>query len=499
MAVDKLMSIVPTHRRLDQNEAPIVEAIRDYLERDPAPFLIPAHKQGRSLDPFTLDALGADTYRHDIGMLNGLDDIHESREIQIRAQDLFADLVGADQSFYLVNGSTLSVQCAIMAVARPGEKLLVARNSHKSVFSGLIVGGIEPVWLEPEFDDELDVAHGLDPDAVARALDEHPDARGVVAVSPSYYGVASDLRGIADACHAHGVPLIADDAWGAHFPFHDDLPDGSLASGSDIAIASFHKTLTGLQQASVLSIQGDLVDSKLISDRIGLVETSSVSSAILASMDAARRGLALHGEEALTRTLELARRARMAIDALPGLDLMGREVLGRCGAHDLDETKLTIDVSGLGTHGFAVCDWLRNEHGVLVELADSRRILATFTIADDDTSLERLLDALRALTRNPDAVRTDVPDTPQSSELQTQLIMAPRDAYFADAEYIELEEAEGRIAAEKVTPYPPGVPVLVPGERVARPIVAFLRSIVAMGATITDVADPQLDTIRVVA
>src|SRR3954452_17894298 len=187
MAIEKLRSLVTSDGRLDQSEAPIVDAMADFLADDVAPFTMTAHKQGRALERDTLAALGADTYRHDIGLLNGLDDIHESLELQVRAQELAADLVGADQSFFLVNGSTLSVQCAILSVAGPGDKLLVARNSHKSIASALILGGIEPVFIAPAFDDELDITHGVVADDVARALDEHPDARGVVVVSPTYY------------------------------------------------------------------------------------------------------------------------------------------------------------------------------------------------------------------------------------------------------------------------------------------------------------------------
>jgi arginine decarboxylase len=496
VAVEKLGSLVSGGSELDQGEAPILEALRDYFADEMTSFAMPAHKQGRSLDKETLDALGADVFRHDVGMLNGLDDIHESLELQVRAQELAADLFGAKQSFFLVNGSTLSVQCAVTAVAGPGEKLLVGRNAHKSVMSGLIVGGIEPVFLAPGFDDELALSNGVAVDEVSRALEEHPDARGVVVVTPTYYGVTSDVAAIEEVCHERGVPLITDDAWGAHFPFHPELPAASLASGADIAIASFHKTLTGLQQASILSLQGDLVDPTIVNYRIGLVETSSVSSLILASMDAARRALALHGRDAFETTLRLARRARAAIGAIPGLELMGREVIGRPGAHDLDETKLVIDVSNLGTNGYAAADWLRKERKLLVELADPRRVMAIVTVADHDETVDRLVAALEALAEKRPSGET--PELPPSSALQTELVLPPRQAYFAPAEHIPVERSVGRVVAEKVTPYPPGVPVLVPGERITKPILDYLKAGVAIGMNITDVADSKLETIRVV-
>jgi arginine decarboxylase len=489
--LDRLKEHAPD--RLDQSAAPLTDALADFLDAGYTPFAIPAHKQGHALPREVVDALGADVFRHDAPMLNGLDDIHESKQLQVKAQELAAELVGADRVFYVVDGSTLAIQCAILAVAGPGDTLLVARNVHKSVISGLIVGGIEPVFLDPETDDERDLAHGLDPALVARMLDRHPHARGVVAVSPSYYGVASDVRTLADVCHERGVPLIGDDAWGAHFPFHPDLPDGSLASGVDLAVVSFHKGLVGLQQASALAVRGDLVDPTIVEYRVGLVESSSLTPLILVSADLSRRLMALHGEELLGRALSLARWAREEIAAIDGLEVMGHEVLGRPGAHALDETKLVIDVTGRETTGFDACDWLRNERRVLVELADHRRVQAVVTIADDEESVRTLVDALRALPRGNGAV-----DVPPTSSLRTELVMTPRDAYFAQGEHIALDDAVGRVVAEKVTPYPPGVPVLVPGERIESVHVEYLQRVVELGANITDVADSQLETIRVV-
>jgi arginine decarboxylase len=491
--LDKLKEPLTRSRSLDQSSAPLADALSQFVEMQYTLFAIPAHKQGRALPHDVVDALGLDVFRHDVPMLNGLDDIHESKQLQEGAQELAAELIGAKQVFYVVNGSTLAIQCAVTAVAGPGEKLLVARNVHKSVISGLIVGGIEPVFLEPEIDDERDLAHGLDPALVARMLDEHPDARGVLAVSPSYYGVASDLCALAEACHERGVPLIGDDAWGAHFPFHPDLPEGSLASGADLAVVSLHKGLVGLQQASALAVRGDLVDPTVVEYRVGLVETSSLTPLILASADLSRRLMALHGEELLERALSLARGAREEIASMDGLDVLGHEVLGRPGAHALDETKLVIDVSGRATNGYDACDWLRNERRVLVELADHRRIEAVVTVGDDEESVRTLVDAVRAIPEGDGAA-----EVPPTSSLRTELVMRPRDAYFAPGEHVALEKAVGRVVGEKVTPYPPGVPVLVPGERLEANHVEYLRKIVELGANVTDVADSQLETIRVV-
>jgi lysine decarboxylase len=245
-------------------------------------------------------------------------------------------------------------------------------------------------------------------------------------------------------------------------------------------------------------VQGDLVDPSVIEYRIGLIETSSVSSLILASMDAARREMALRGRELVDRALRLARRARSEIARIDGLEVMGREVIGRPGAHDLDETKIVIDVTGLGTNGYEACDWLRGEQRVLMELASRRHLLATVTIGDDDASVDRLVAGLRALAGRARGAG-ELPDVPHSSELRTELVQRPRDAYFGPAEHVPLDRSVGRIAGEKVTPYPPGVPVLVPGERITDPIVRYLKAGVSLGMNVTDVADPKLETVRVAA
>src|SRR3954469_15764596 len=316
---------------LDQRRAPMLEALRAFHESDAASFSIPAHKAGRALDELTREILGEGPYRADAPAHKGLDDRVSSYKVQSYAQELAAAAFGADQALFSTNGSTLSVQIAVLATTHPGQEVAVARNVHKSVISGLIVSGAHPVFVDPVYDDEYALSHTVTPEALAAALDAHPDVRAMLAVSPTVAGVAADVAGLAETCHDHGIPLIMDDAWGANFTFHPELPPGSMQSGADLAIASFHKSLTGLMQTSIILVQGDRIDRERLQLAFDGFETTSTSALLVASMDAARRAMALHGEEHLGKALALSRRAGGEIAELDGIRLLGPVLDGRPG------------------------------------------------------------------------------------------------------------------------------------------------------------------------
>src|SRR3954463_5607363 len=311
---------------LDQSQAPLLEALQAYHQSDAVPFSIPAHKEGRALDDETREILGEGPYRADAPAHKGLDDRVSSNKVQSFAQQLAADAFGADEALFSTNGSTLSVQIAVLAATHPGEQVAVARNVHKSVISGLILSGADPVFVDPVYDEEYALAHTVTPEALERALDAHPGVKAMLGVIPTVAGVAADVAGLADVCHARGIPLIMDDAWGADFTFHPELPPGSMESGADLAIASFHKSLTGLMQTSIILVQGERIDMERLQLALDGFETTSTSSMLVASMDAARRAMAVHGRERLERTLALSRRSGEAIGALPGIRLIGPEL-----------------------------------------------------------------------------------------------------------------------------------------------------------------------------
>src|SRR3954462_11820932 len=382
---------------VDQRRAPLLEALRAYHECEPASFSVPAHTGGAPRDELPREVLGEGPYRADAPAHKGLDDRVSSYKVQSFAQQLAAAAFGADHALFSTNGSTLSVQIAVMAVTPPGQEVAVARNVHKAVISGLILGGAHPVFVDPVYDDDYALAHAVTPDALAKALDGHPQAKAMLAVSPTVAGVAADVAALADVCHQRDVALIMDDAWGADFTFHPELPPGSLESGADLAVASFHKSLTGLMQTSIILVQGERIDMERLQLALDSFETTSTSALLVASMDAGRRAMAVHGEELLGRTLELSRRGGQEIGALAGVRLFGRELDGRPGVAARDETKIIVDVTGLGISGFQAADWLYEHRRVGAEHHDLHHLMFLVTVADDDAQVDRLVAAMRDL------------------------------------------------------------------------------------------------------
>ncbi|WP_019635020.1 aminotransferase class I/II-fold pyridoxal phosphate-dependent enzyme [Actinomadura atramentaria] len=485
---------------MDHSRTPVLEALTKFRERGDVVYGPPGHKQGRGVDPRVLDVLGPGMFAADVLMLNGLDDRRESRGVLDQAQALMADAVGAERSFFSTCGSSLSVKTAMLAVAGPGEKLLISRNAHKSVVSGVIINGTDPVWVHPRFDPDLHLAHPPQPDDVERALDEHPDAKGMLLITPTDWGGCADIARIAELCHARDVPLIVDEAWGAHLPFHPDLPAWGMACGADLVVTSVHKMGGAIEQSSVFHLQGDRVDPDVLKQREDLLGTTSASSLVYASLDGWRRQMAEQGRALLDAALARAGRVRAAVDGLPGLSVMGRETVGPGGAADLDPLAVTVDVRGLGVSGMQAAEWLRAACHIDVGAADQCRVNARLTHADDDETEARLLDALRRLVDEHERIdpqpqiRLPAPDT-----LQLRTVMLPRDAFFGPTEQIPVGKAAGRVAAELVSPYPPGVPVLAPGELITGAVLDYLASGPPAGMLAPDAADPSLRTLRVVA
>src|SRR4051794_26846953 len=486
---------------LDQRRAPLLEALRAYHECEPASFSIPAHKGGASLDDLTLEVLGVGPYRADAPAHKGLDDRVSSYQVQSFAQQLAAAAFGADQALFSTNGSTLSVQIAVLAATHPGQQVAVARNVHKSVISGLILSGAHPVFVDPVYDDEHALSHTVTPQALQAALDSHPGVKAMLAVSPTVAGGPADVAGLADVCHAHGIPLIMDDAWGADFTFHPELPPGSMESGADLAIASFHKSLTGLMQTSIILVQGDRIDMERLQLALDGFETTSTSALLVASMDAARRAMAVHGRELLDRTLALSRRGGEQIGALPGVRLLGPELDGRAGVAGRDETKIIVDVTQLGISGFQAADWLYEHRRVGAEHHDLHHLMFIVTVADDEPRVDRLVAAMRDLVDAAPAIGAgrELPSLPPVSQLVGDYVMSPREAFVGTTRRVALDDAAGEIAAEPVSPYPPGVPLLVPGQRVHDGHIEFLRKGLDAGMYVEGVSDPSLEQLRVVA
>jgi len=490
--------------RMSQDAAPIADALENFWERDTLSFGVPAHQGGRGPEPEAALWAGIEAIRADAPMAHGVDRLDRSWQVQSTAQELFAEATGAQQTLFSTNGSSMSARVAMMAVAGPGETLLMARNGHKSAFAALVLSGANPVYVDPVYDEELEIAHGVEVSAMGAALEAHPEAKAAMVFTPSYYGTSADVRGLAEACHGRSVPLVTDDAWALDYAFveHPDLPEGALAQGADLAIGSVHKTLSGFSQTSVLSMQGELVDPERLSLCFELEESTSVSTLMLLGIDGARRQFVREGYELLDRAVRMAKLARERLaEEVPELYVVDQEELGsRPGVVGVDPTHLLIDVAPVGLTGYEATHWVLDEHAIAFELMDHRRIMPLITYAHGEEDIERLVVALRDLVdRRGEAGRApDVRTLPSRAELRTEQAVLPREAFFAPTELVAITEASGRVSAELVTPYPPGIPALAPGEIINEAIVDYFQGTSAAGGFVEGAADPTLRTLRVV-
>jgi arginine decarboxylase len=488
----------------DQSRTPFADAIARFWQDEILSFSIPAHSGGRGPAPEFTKWAGMDAARADLPTSHGLDTRDRAFQVQATAQELFAEATGAKQVLFSTNGSSLNAHVAIMSVAGPGETLVMARNGHKSAFAGLILSGARPVYVDPYYDEELELAHEVLVEDVVKTLDAHPEAKAVMIFTPSYYGTSADIKAIAEACHERDLPLVTDDAWGLDYALsgHPELPEGALAQGSDLAIGSVHKTLTGLGQTSVLSIGSDRIDTERLQLCFELEESTSTSSLLLSSIDGARAQFVRDGEELLSRAVRSAQwlRQRLASET-PELRVIDTDLLRRRpGVTGVDPTHVMIETASIGLTGYRALDWLRFERHIDVELVDHRRIMPLITFAHGEGEIDRLVHALRDLVdAHRDGDPGSVPRYPSRPAIRSEAAMLPRDAFFADTETVKFDQAAGRISAEFVTPYPPGIPAVAPGELYTEENIAYLQAFVEIGGFVEGASDPTLQQLRVVA
>jgi arginine/lysine/ornithine decarboxylase len=483
---------------MDHSRAPLLEALADYHRLGRYGFTPPAHRQGRGIDPRVREVMGLDPFRDDLLASSGLDDRSSSNQYLQQAEELMADAVRAEHAFFSTCGSSLSVKAAMLAVAGHDGHLILGRDVHKSVVAGMIFSGLQPCWVPPQWDPKLHIAHPPSPESIARAWERYPHAAGALIVSPTAYGTCADIKAIADICHEHDKPLIVDEAWGAHLPFCDELPTWAMDAGADVCVVSVHKMGAGFEQGSVFHVQGDRIDFPHLSACADLLMTTSPNVLLYAAIDGWRRQMVEHGEQLLCSALQLAGRLRSDIDRLSGLHVLEDELVGTEASNELDKLQIMVDLSELGISGYQAADWLREHERVDMHLSDHARIAATVSMADDHSTADRLLQALKRLI----AAAEDLPDPkpikiPDPHELELETVNRPRDAFFSRFEDVKANDAVGRIAAEQITPYPPGIPVILPGERINQEVIDYLLSAVEAGMTLPDPAEPSLKTIRV--
>jgi lysine decarboxylase len=494
----------------DQREAPYLDAIAAYVERDPGRFNIPGHK-GVAADPRLIEVLGEAAIMHDVPAgIEGIDVGPEPTPFQ-RAQLLAAEAWGAERSWFLLNGASGGNHAICLTFAHAPEHtregppdrgdVVVQRNVHSSTIDGLVLSGLRPRFVAPEIDPELGVAHCVLPDALDAALDAAPDARAAMLVSPTYFGAIARVAELAEVAHAHRVPLVVDEAWGAHLYFHETLPAGALRGGADIVLSSTHKLVGSLTQSAILHLgRPDLVDQGLVDRSVTLIESTSPNALLTASLDAARRFAATQGREVLSETLVTLAATRERIRALPGLDVLDAELLpGRESVAAWDPLRLAIDVRGTGATGHRIAELMRERDDIMLELFSENVVVAVFGMGElVREQADRLVDSLWHATEaiGPDDVaeRGSFAEPPPWGPLE----LAPRDAFLGAQDIVPFEQAEGRIAAESLAAYPPGVPNVLPGERLTAPTLAYIADSLAHGGLVRGASDRTLKTIRVV-
>jgi arginine/lysine/ornithine decarboxylase len=483
---------------IDQSRAPFFEALAAYASLGAAPFSTPGHKRGRGA-PDDLRGLLPDALALDVPHGGGVDTTHFSHGLLREAEWLAAIAYGGDVARFLVNGSTTGNLAMLLATCTSGDTVIVSRMLHKSLLTGLIFSGARPHYLIPAIEDDRNLPLDIEPAAVAGALDVYPDAKAVVIVSPSYVGVSSDLAAIAAICHERSVPLLVDEAWGPHFHFHPELPFSAMASGADAAVSSTHKMLAGLTQASTLVARAGLLDLERMSTIVDMVQTTSPSALIFASLDASRRQVALDGERLLDVTLALAARLRIGLAAIDGLTLLSPALVADRAGAGFDPTRVIVDVHGLGLTGYEAEHVLRYEHGVYVEMSDLLSVMLLVTIGDDDASIARAIAGFQSLTALRKPPRHSAAARSTGDLLFGQLAeLTPRQAFMAPAEAVSVARAAGRVSAESITPYPPGIPLVAPGERLTQDVIDYLRAGIEEGMYVSGMADASCATVRVV-
>lgn len=480
-----------------QKRTPLFDCLKRHAARDPWQFHIPGHKKGAGMDPEFAAFIGRNALAIDLINIAPLDDLHHPHGAIYEAQQLAAEAFGADATFFSVQGTSGAIMTMVMAVCKPGDKIVVPRNVHKSVLAAIIYAGAHPLFLHPEMDENIGIAHGITVSAVEKVLRKHPDVRAVLVINPTYYGIAANLEEIVRLTHRFDIPVLVDEAHGVHTHFHESLPLSAMQAGADMAATSVHKLGGSLTQSSVLNVRTDRIDLGRVQTAISMLTTTSTSYVLLASLDAARRYLATSGHARIADTLQLAEKARRRINELPGLSCVGREILRTEATYDMDESKLIIHVKELGISGFQAETWLREQCNIEVELSDLYNVLCLVTTGDDAQSIAALVQGLTKLSNHYYSPRVESPITVQVPQIP-QLALSPREAFYAPKESVPFREAAGRVTAEFVMIYPPGIPVLLPGEVVTADNLAYIEKHLDAGLPVQGPEDETMRHLQVV-
>ena len=483
----------PPNAGLTQNDTPIHRALEAQRINRLAHFDVPGHKGGRGNKELK-HFLGDTCLQLDMNSMKPLDNLCHPVSVIKDAQQLAAEAFKADEAFFIVNGTTAAVQAMIMSVCKAGDKVIMPRNVHRSAINALVVCGAQPVYINPGINRALGIPLGMSMADVERAMDENPDAKAIMVNNPTYYGICSNLEGIVELAHQRGMYVLVDEAHGTHFYFHEGLPISAMEAGADMAAVSMHKTGGSLTQSSILLTKNS-VNPDYVRQIINLTQTTSGSYLLLSSLDIARKSLSLHGKEMFEKTIQFANYARNEINKLGGYYAFGEELVDGDAVYAFDSTKLSVHTRDIGLAGIEVYDLLRDEYGIQIEFGDIGNILAIISGGDRNIEVERLISALSEIKRLYAKDRAGLFD---HEYINPTIEMGPQQAFYGKKRMVPIEESEGGICGEFVMCYPPGIPILAPGEKITKDILAYIAYAKEKGCFMTGTQDMKIENINIV-
>ena len=478
--------------RMDQSRAPIHEALERFRHMRVVPFDVPGHKRGRGNQELA-KFLGEQCVGVDVNSIKPLDNLCHPISVIKEAEELAAEAFGAAHAFLMVGGTTSAVQSMVLTACKRGDEIILPRNVHRSVINALVLCGAIPVYVNPEVDMRLGIALGMKREQVAKAIKEHPNAVAVLVNNPTYYGICSDLKAIVDMAHEAGMLCLADEAHGTHFYFGENLPISAMAAGADMASVSMHKSGGSLTQSSFL-LAGPNVNAGYVRQIINLTQTTSGSYLLMSSLDISRKNLALHGKEIFRHVYNIAEYARNEINGIGGYYAFGKELVNGDSVFDFDPTKLSIHTLDIGLAGIEVYDTLRDDYDIQIEFGDLGNILAYLSIGDRAQEVERLVSALAEIRRR---YKKDPTGMLSQEYIAPQVVSSPQEAFYAEKQSLPIAETKGRICSEFVMCYPPGIPILAPGERITEDVLRYIAYAKEKGCSMTGPEDAKIERLNV--
>lgn len=483
---------------LIKNNTPLFKVLKEYACSNTTPFHVPGHKKGTGIFKEFKEFLGENVFKIDVTTFDLVDSLQNPVGAIKEAESLTAQTYGADKSFFSVQGTSGAIEAMILSCVKDGDKILIPRNVHKSITAALILSRAIPIYMEPDIDIHLGIAHGISYSVIEKHLQETPDIKAVLIINPTYYGVATDIKSIASLVHKYNIPLLVDEAHGPHLSFSPDLPTSAIEAGADICCQSTHKILGSLTQSSLIHIKSNLIDSSHVKQVLNLLQTTSPSYLLMASLDCSRMQMDESGTELISKTLNLCSNARKKINEIPGFYCFGKEILNSKGAYALDETKLTICCRELGLSGYQLYNLLSSKYNIQLELSDFYNVLAVGSLGDTEESFYNLIYALTDISTNYYGLNPPITNTFKIPPMPPK-ILEPSTAFNALKKTILLNNSLNEICGELIMAYPPGIPLIAPGEIITKDILDYINNLKSSKLHIQGTEDANVNFIKCIS